>query len=100
MVVSWIPLPLNIPILNSANSMAFVEEAKHDLDFVPDLLFWVIQEKVQASTTRLLPFTANHLYLAKAKQRRIFFDSILQPPFVQAQGLQSGRSRLFQFQRT
>jgi len=56
MVVLWIPLPFDVPVLDRANDVRFINLAKLDLDFVPSIRLRVLAEQVESACLWLNPF--------------------------------------------
>jgi hypothetical protein len=91
-----IALPLDIPILDGADDMTFINHAKHDLDLVTDVAFEVGHQEVDAASRRLYPFTLDNLQVPKPQKRRIVRYLFLQPSLVKPERSESLRGGLLE----
>jgi hypothetical protein len=56
MVILWISLSLNIPVLYSANDVRLVSLSELDFDLVPLVRFGVLEKQVETPRARLRTF--------------------------------------------
>src|ERR1700728_2107851 len=71
-----------VPIFYGSNYVSFIRFAQHDLDLVHRIVFWVLEQYIEATAGILRAFLLQSFEFAKPKAGRIFVDLILKPIFI------------------
>jgi hypothetical protein len=71
MLILWVSLAFDVPVLDRPNDVGLVRKSKLDFDFVAAIAFGLLQEQVQPTGARLDPFLIFQDQVAKTQDCRI-----------------------------
>ena len=82
MFILGIPLPLNVPIFDCADYVAFIRAAKLDLDLVTAAGLRILEQEVKSSRPWLGTLAVFQDEITKPKNRRILGNPLLHPLLI------------------
>src|SRR6478672_2114353 len=92
MVISRIPSSFDVPIFDGSNDVAWIGGSKHDLNFVPYLVFDVGKQHIEPAACKLNSLAIDNCQLAQTKDRRVVTNPVMKP-YLAELGVTSQRNR-------
>ena len=83
MLVLRIAAPLEIPVLDGADDMAFVRRAKLDLDFIARCALRIGEQQVEPTGSWLTALNVPDRQIAEAQEGRVSLKNPLEPTFAE-----------------
>ena len=82
MLVSWIPPPLNIPILDAPDDVRLVGRPKHQLDLITLILLWACQQEIESASSFLRAFPVQKDSFTQPEYCGVFCNPGLKPLLI------------------